>query len=67
MGRDAVRQVDDPHVGRDPRDHEVADPDELVAQAEIRDEHDGTRQAPTPLLPVHRSAPSAAAFAVPLA
>jgi hypothetical protein len=39
----AVRQVDHPRVGRDPRDHRVADPDEVVFEAVVGQERDRAR------------------------
>ena len=37
---DAVRDVDDAHVGRDARDHPVTRPDEVVLQPEVGEEGD---------------------------
>ena len=47
MGRDAVAQVDDVRLGRDPRDDEVAYADELVAQTQVRDEDHRSAHTPS--------------------
>ena len=45
LRRDAVRDVDDLDIGRDPFDHAVTGADEIVLQAEVRQERDEARHA----------------------
>src|SRR5207245_419507 len=45
LGRDAVRDVDDLDVGRDPFDHAVTGADEVVLHAEVSQECDESRHA----------------------
>ena len=40
VARDAVGDVDDARLGRDARDHAVADPDEVVGEAVVGEERD---------------------------
>ncbi len=54
VARDPVRDVDDPHVRRDPRDHPVADADELVLEPVVREErHHGHRRPSLDAQSVH--------------